>query len=358
MVEMAKFEGIEVHVLAPMYDHDEKSLEIMDEGIHVHFFDPHVYPDKDPLLTRIFPGIRGKFNMLRFLLSFRKRGKQIIQKHGIDIVHSHWLIPSGLVGYLLNPPILVNTSYGSDIMILPKKRMWRVLIKHILRKVDFQYAIGDVIREKSLGLGARHAETIMPVPVDSDQFKQLMKVPLTKHEEEEVNIVTVASLYPLKNISALIQSVKILGKMDGVTVHIVGDGDLREELEQKSHSSEIPIVFHGFLDRESTLKIISESHISVLPSYSEGLSSFLVESLLAGNLILASNVGGTPTMVNNADLLFEPDEIERLASLLQKYIANGDQRLRIVEEKRNTEASNFNPKELVAKIVSKYNEIR
>ncbi len=354
MVEMAKYGDVEVHVLAPMYEKNADLSGFIDEGVHVHFFDPHVYPDKDPLLSRIFPGIKGKVRMLRFLLSFRKKALDLKREFGIELVHSHWLIPSGLVSYMIRPDIFVNTSYGSDVMLMPEKLFWRPVIRRILKRVNYQFAIGEVIRERSLKLGAAIAETIMPVPISKKQYDDLVSIPIEKHENEEVRILTVASLYPLKNISTLIQAVSELGDLQGVRLDIVGDGQSREELEELAKTSSIPVFFHGFQDRENSLRIISDSHISVLPSYSEGISSFLVESMLAGNLVIASDVGGTPTIVEDEKRLFPPNDLPRLVELLKTFIVDRDQRLNSVRHDRERAMSNFNPEETVSVLVERY----
>ena len=67
--------------------------------------------------------------------------------------------------------------------------------------------------------------------------------------------------------------------------------------------------------RSDVPQILSQVAVSVLPSHSEGLSNTLLESMAAGAPIVATNVGGTPELVEDgvSGILVAPHSPEHLA---------------------------------------------
>ena len=94
--------NMDVVVLAPHY-HGAKKLEMMD-GIKVYRF-PYFWPAKYQKLVYdggILPNIKrshlAKIQVPLLVLSELYYTFKIIKKEKINVIHSHWIIPSGLIG--------------------------------------------------------------------------------------------------------------------------------------------------------------------------------------------------------------------------------------------------------------------
>lgn len=98
---------------------------------------------------------------------------------------------------------------------------------------------------------------------------------------------------------------------------IVGDGAFMSEVKRLIGRYGIAekVELMGFVPFGPDLMKQYRSHdIFVLPSYSEGLPQVVLEAMAGGCLVLASNVGGIPDVVNSGHtgLLFAPKSIDEL----------------------------------------------
>ncbi len=108
------------------------------------------------------------------------------------------------------------------------------------------------------------------------------------------------SLSELKQPSIMIEAIGRLYK-NGINVRldILGDGPLRESLEQQVKSLLIDdsVIFHGFV--KEPYAIVAKADVLILPSLTEGISRAALEALFLGVPCIMRNVDG------NSDLIQE-----------------------------------------------------
>ena len=82
------------------------------------------------------------------------------------------------------------------------------------------------------------------------------------------------------------------------------------------------------LDKEQAL---NDSSIFVLPSYYEGMPVTVLEAMAHGCLVVATKVGGVPTMIedNETGLLISPKSEEELLNALIKALSDEDYRRKL-----------------------------
>ena len=120
-----------------------------------------------------------------------------------------------------------------------------------------------------------------------------------------------------KGFTDFIYALKLLPKnvLDKFEIKIVGKGDMRDKLISLCKDFNNVTFIDGMPHRE----IINElkcSDVVILPSRYEGMSMFALEGLAAGNACLFSRTGGLIDMVDDNGILFEPQNIESIASAL------------------------------------------
>jgi len=86
------------------------------------------------------------------------------------------------------------------------------------------------------------------------------------------------------------------------------------------------IIFHGIKYGEEKYKIYKKSNFMILPSYSEGFPTSILEGLAFSLPVIASNVGVIPEIINNHKngFLMEPGDIEELISRIIELSMNPD----------------------------------
>lgn len=112
------------------------------------------------------------------------------------------------------------------------------------------------------------------------------------------------------------------GKLE---LHIGGEGELqrlRYLIDKCNMNKQIHI--HGWLNENQKELLFQEAHLFILPSYAEGLPVSILEAMANGKPIIATNVGGIPSIVKSKEngWLFEPGCFNELTSILDELYIN------------------------------------
>lgn len=140
-------------------------------------------------------------------------------------------------------------------------------------------------------------------------------------------IGTIAKLRKEKGIEYLLEAMKILlEQYSKIVLLIVGDGPLRDELEYYSRQLKInnKVIFTGY--RRNIPLMLSIFDIYVMPSLTEGSPMALLEAMVTGKPIIATNVGGIREILKNGKtgILINPKDPNTLADMIFYLLKNKD----------------------------------
>jgi glycosyltransferase involved in cell wall biosynthesis len=108
---------------------------------------------------------------------------------------------------------------------------------------------------------------------------------------------------------------------------IIGDGPLLDDLKTEINESEIMknVTFIGYLPYNVLHYYYNKMRILVLPSYTEGLPSVILEAMACGTPVLATPVGAIPDIIKEGETGFllktnEPKQMaEKIIEILDKH---------------------------------------
>lgn len=156
---------------------------------------------------------------------------------------------------------------------------------------------------------------------DVDRVQELLTMHAghqLKRRRESLLGVVVANLRPIKGIGDLIDACRLLPNNSCMEFVIVGDGVERERYEKRVKNLGLSsrIQFIGYQD--NVYPILAQADFAVLPSRAEGGSNSLVEYLLAGLPIVATDVGGNRDFLASGvyGLLAQPSNPQSLFEFL------------------------------------------
>lgn len=183
---------------------------------------------------------------------------------------------------------------------------------------------------------------IKEVNVDKSRYallKDSMDMPINGHV-----IGTIARLDPIKNQTMLLRSFAlVLKKIKNVTLLIIGDGEERERLEElaKELGVKEQVIFTGY--KPNPYEYLKLMKLFLLPSFSEGTSMTLLESLSLGIPCVVTNVGGNPEIIehNFTGLVTPTDEHEKFASAIIELLSNEELCFQFSMNAKNTFQSRF-----------------
>jgi len=133
----------------------------------------------------------------------------------------------------------------------------------------------------------------------------------------------VGRLAPEKDLSTLLAVAKSLPSDINQKIHwlIIGDGPLREELEDQSPEN---ITFTGYLDGERLAEVYAASDLYVFPSASETFGNVVLESLASGTPVIGAKSGGVQNIIRPgvSGLLCSPGNVEEFSEAILQLLTN------------------------------------
>ena len=259
------------------------------------------------------------FFMLSFLLKGLKVGKSC------DVIHAHWTI-SGLIALLVGKwykkPVVL-TVHGSDINVLNKKFLLKLLNGFILSHMDCVIAVSPVLEETLRKMGVMQERLrYIPNGVDIEEF-----YPVSTDYPVTNRILWVGRMSKEKGLDILIKAMReVVQDVPQAQLILVGDGPERGAVEQmiKDYHLGEHIHLEGLQSHLEMPRYFRMSQIFVLPSAYEGFPLVVLEALASGLPCIASNVGGIQAVIENGvnGYLVPPKDASELSFKIIELMSN------------------------------------
>ncbi len=189
---------------------------------------------------------------------------------------------------------------------------------------------------------------IAPFAVDNDRFMRESSIEASerRREREALGIdpdrpvlLFASKFQPRKRPDDVIRAAAELERRGAVfTLLMVGDGEMREDLEQLAGTLGLTnVVFTGFVNQSRLPVMYGISDVFVLASEDEPWGLVVNEVMCAGlPIVLADGVGCAPDLLEDGDngFLFPPRDFRTLADVLYPLLSDADLRRRMGERSR------------------------
>jgi len=214
------------------------------------------------------------------------------------------------------------------------------------RNADIVLALSPYMASCACKGGAK-SETVHIVPngiepsdigIDHDLFIQ--KLP-ERSRKEALNLLFVGGLTQIKGVDVLVTACKILDEK-GVEfkLQIIGEGPLenmlRKEISRYCLTSQIKIL--GSVKRKLLGNYYQASDIVCVPSLNDPLPTVVLEALISGTPVIASDVTGIPYMIKNDfnGILVPSSRPEAIANAVDRLYQNPAQLCTLAQNARSS----------------------
>ncbi len=305
-----------------------------------------------------FP-LEGELNPAKDLAAIAKV-VDIIRNKDIDVVHCHGFkagFIGRIAGWITGRPCLytVHNFLPSSAGRI-KKNVAIGLEKILAKKTHAIITVSRALQSyerKMLNIPENKIKVIYNgIDLPKLQEKQLDIRKEWGISSNDILVGTVARLIPSKGIDFLIRAVpKVLEKHSNVKFMIVGDGPEDGKLKKlaKEINCENYIIFTGYI--EYVWYCYRAFDIFVLPSLSEGLGIAVLEAMVSGKPVIASNTGGIPEIIEHGvnGYLVEPGDSWQIAEAILKLLSSPEERKRYGEAGYQTVVEKFDNNIMVDK---------
>jgi colanic acid/amylovoran biosynthesis glycosyltransferase len=280
-----------------------------------------------------------------------------------DVIHAHYGPVANNLRFardVWRAPLVV-TFHGYDYCTIPRKE-GRNVYDQMFQNVDLVTIHSAYGRERLIDLGCP-AEKLCRLHVGVDPVEFPSKARYLA-PDEDVRILTVARLVPIKGIAYAIEAIAELHAR-AIAVHydIIGDGPERLNLERQIQQLGLAqvVTLHGSQNAQAIREMLSQAHVFLLPSIrndgdEEGTPVSLMEAQAAGLPVVASSTGGIPEVVRDgiSGLLFPERNAAAMVEKLIWLIEHADTWAKMGALGREHVEKNFNLKMLSQELVHIY----
>lgn len=174
------------------------------------------------------------------------------------------------------------------------------------------------------------------------------------------NILFLGRLGKRKGAYDLLEAIPgVLDVVPDAHLFLGGDGDMEEIkriIEEKSLSGSV--FYIGWVTGEKKDKMLRKCSVFTLPSYHEGMPMAILEAMSYGQIVVSTNVGGIPKVIDNDinGFLVTPGDIENLSQKLIIALTNPNKNY-IGSGARKTVFDKFNMKKNIRILTDIYSKL-
>ncbi len=272
-----------------------------------------------------------------------------------DLIHAHFTSYANMSVILkkrYNIPLVI-TEHNSDISksILSKK-----LLK--LGRETYSYANCLISVSSLLSTKIKHFWGVDSVVVPNIVDTSLFYIDITPKSVDSFTFISVGCLLHRKGFDLLIHAFADANFPENVSLKIVGDGPLRNEMqleiEKRGLTSRIELI--GFQNREEIAKLMKQCDSFVLASRGETFGVVYIEAMAAGLPVIATACGGPEDFVNEQNgILIPTNDVPMLTkSLIDMYKNNHLYDRRYIAENVRQQ---FAPETIATQLAITYNQV-
>ena len=289
------------------------------------------YESKNGIEIYRVPCIRSQVAKCEFheMLSFLPMGfwksRQIVKEKKPDVVYCHFIIPTGIIAYLLKKlyglPYVI-TSHGSDVPEYNPDRfklihsfvhpIWKKVISNSFRVVSPSDYLGNLIKRSYL-------ETRLSVIPNGFDYKRI-----NPNRKKDKRILVSTRLFKRKGVQYFLDCLENI-KTDWEIV-ITGEGPYKKELENKAKSLNLNVKFAGWVEKDVLQDLLETSEVYIFTSSHENCPVALQEAMAAGCAIIASKYSGTFEVIGDSGITVDPRDQNEFLLQLNKLLSDKELR--------------------------------
>jgi glycosyltransferase involved in cell wall biosynthesis len=289
-----------------------------------------------------------------------------------DVVHTH-TAKAGALGRLAarraRVPVVVHTFHGHVLEAYFSRPVARAFVeaeRRLARGTDALIAVSAAVRDEllALGIGDRRRWRVIPLGLELDPL--LSELPDVAPARAALGLPTdlpvvgiVGRLAPIKDHRTFLRAAaRLAGQRPDVHFAVVGDGELRGELEPAFRASlGERVTFTGWV--RDLPALYASLDVVALTSRNEGTPVSLIEAAAARRPVVATRVGGVADVVvdGRSGVLVPRGDDAALADAVEEIIGQPGRARAMGEAGRAHVSERFSARVLVDRIADLYEEL-
>ena len=289
---------------------------------------------------------KNPLTVLKLLFSIH----QIIKQKGITIVHTHHRMAAFYIRLLkLVHPKLIHV-YTAHNVFKDKLPLYGFALKNA-KSVAVGEAVNKNLKEDVGITDSRVIYNGVVLKETDDQVDEIISY-------GGIKLGCIARLSEQKGLTYLLDAMSLLTIKD-IRLFIVGEGELREELENKVKELNLQdsVIFLGY--RKDIVECINSFDFCVLPSVFEGFGLVAIEAFMNSKTLVATDIPGLNEVVTNKNGVLVPaKDPAALASAIDKLATDATLRQELASQAKKDYENRFSYPMFLENYRALYREIQ
>jgi glycosyltransferase involved in cell wall biosynthesis len=289
-----------------------------------------------------------------------------LRRQRFQVVHAHDLW-SGLMAVpaarLAGVPLVISSR--RDLGHLPwYAPRWRRRILRLVQRLSHLVVANSKAVQEMLVAGDGLARERIRVLYNGVDFARFASATVDRRRlfpdipEGQRIVAVVANMHSaVKGHAVLIDAAHKLRGLDPPPMFmLVGDGELRPELERRVAALGLQAHFRFGGERQDIPQLLRACDLFVLPSIAEGMPNSVLEAMAAGLPVIATRAGGIGEIIQDGvtGVLVEPKSADALAAAMLRLLRDPDLAARLARAAQEHVRRNFSFDALIRRLGEMY----
>jgi len=314
----------------------------------------------------------GFSDNIRYVFNAINKGREIIKKEKIDLIHSNNFAPS-LTGSILSTITRkphITTIH--DVFSLCGKNYWKkwgsqsnvsrinVVLAPFFEKLMIKFrhkcihTVSEASKDDLVKFGAKKPIYVIHNAVEDEDNSESSNL-------NPFQFVNVGRLVFYKNLEIVIKAISILKKSESkIKLVIVGEVPHKNALQDlvRELDLEANVEFAGYVSHDKKMSIISESTAMVFPSLCEGFGLVMLEAFSQKRPVLVSNVRPMSDIIEDekTGFVLDPYDENNWAEKMLYCVKNSQDIDKMGDNGNSLLRESFNKTSMFEKLIQMYKE--
>jgi glycosyltransferase involved in cell wall biosynthesis len=294
--------------------------------------------------------------------------RALIRRRRPDVVHTH-TAKAGTTGRVAarfagdaQPSAIVHTYHGhvlTGYFSKRRERAYRTVERVLATITDRLIAVSDEVRDDLVALGIAPASKFAVVPYGFDLDRRLNGDGSKRAALDAGDAFVIGWAGRFTEIKRPLDLVRTAAKVEGAVLVLAGDGELRDEVAELARTLGIEdrVRFLGYVDDIGEWYAAFDAFL--LTSLNEGTPVVAIEAMASGVPVVATDAGGTRTVVDDGEtgFLVPIGDVDALAERLQRLRDDPELRTRFAETGRTRTRERFSTQRMLDDVERLYEEV-
>lgn len=180
-------------------------------------------------------------------------------------------------------------------------------VAKVLQRIVFFLTDQIVVEAKNIIDGAGLTRYRDKTSTGGTRYVDVNRFTIKRERGKRKLVGYIGRLSPVKGISNFTKAIPlILKEKDDLEFFIGGDGPLFDEIKNELETNGVydKVELAGWIPHDVLPRYLNELKLFVLPSYTEGLPTGVLEAMACGTPVLATPVGGVPDVIKDGETGF------------------------------------------------------